>query len=192
MVPEEYREFFVASAGASGALIGLLFVAVSVFPERARQATTRVEFQTRSSAALVVFTSALIVSLAALVPGVSLGWWAIASATVVLTFALATIRPAAADFRRRSANRRWTWLVVGLLVIGGWEAYAGVRLVRTGDTGALQTLTYVVIADLAFGIARAWQLVGLRDTGVLTSLRILAGRDDALPPVDVDRPSATT
>jgi hypothetical protein len=51
--PRGVREFFVASAGATGALIGLLFVAVSVFPEHARQATPPVEFQTRSSAALL-------------------------------------------------------------------------------------------------------------------------------------------
>ena len=77
MIPsEEYREFFVAAAGAAAALIGLLFVAVSVFPERARQAQTQVAFHNRASAALLVFTNALVLSLAALVPGTTLGWWA--------------------------------------------------------------------------------------------------------------------
>lgn len=172
MIPEDYREFFVASAGASGALIGLLFVAVSVFPDRAREATTRVEFQTRSSAALLVFTNALVLSLAALVPGASLGWWAILSAVVVLTFIAATIRLALAGLRRS-----WAWLVFGLLAIAGFETYAGVRLVGAFDSSALQTLCYVVIGDLVFGIARSWQLLGLRDTGVVASLRILTGRD---------------
>ena len=37
MIPEEYRDFFIAAAGTTGALIGLLFVAVSVFPEEGRQ-----------------------------------------------------------------------------------------------------------------------------------------------------------
>jgi hypothetical protein len=78
MLPDEYREFFIASAGAAAALIGLLFVAVSVSPDQARQATTRVQFQSRASAALLVFTNALVISLSALVPGVSLGWWATA------------------------------------------------------------------------------------------------------------------
>jgi hypothetical protein len=190
MIPEEYREFFVASAGATGALIGLLFVAVSVFPEHAREATPPVEFQTRSAAALLVFTNALVISLAALVPGVSLGWWAIASGTVVLAFAVATGRSAVAEIRRRSNHRGWVWLVLGLLVIAGWELYAGIRLVVAFDSGAVQALSYIVIADLAFGIARAWQLVGLRDTGLLTSLRILVGRRDAPAQIDGDRPSA--
>jgi hypothetical protein len=74
VIPQEYHEFFVATAGATGALIGLLFVAVSVSPEQARQAQTRVTFHNRASAALLVFTNALVLSLAALVPGTTLGW----------------------------------------------------------------------------------------------------------------------
>lgn len=189
MIPDEYREFFIASAGATGALIGLLFVAVSVFPEQARAATTGVQFQVRSSAALLVFTNALVVSLFALIPGVSLGWLAIVSGAVVLTFAIAAARSAIAERRHKQVNPGWAWLIVGLLTIAGWEIYAGIRLVYAFDLSAVQTLCYVVVGDLTFGIARAWQLVGLRDTGLVASLRVLAGRDLDVAGVD-SRPAA--
>jgi hypothetical protein len=178
VIPEEFREFFVASAGATGALVGLLFVAVSVLPELAQQAGTRVEFRSRSSAALLVFTNALVVSLAALVPGVSLGWWVIASGVVVLAFAAATLRSALGASRRRPIRHGgWLWLLVGLGTIGGVEIWTGVRLHGGIDPDALKWLCYVVIADLGFGIARAWQLLGLRDSGLTASLRILFGRE---------------
>ena len=183
MIPEEYREFFVAAAGTTGALIGLLFVAVSVFPEEGRQDTTRAQFHARSSAALLVFTNAVIISMAALVPDVSLGWWAIASGIGVLVFAAATARSIVGDARRPSGRGRRLRRVSGLpglLVIGGFEVYAGIRLVAAVhvlDLGAIATLMYVVIGDLAYGIARAWQLLGVRDSGLFTSLRLLAGHD---------------
>ena len=180
MMPEEYREFFVAATGAAGALIGLLFVAVSVFPEHARRATTRVQFHSRASAALLVFTNALVISLAALVPGVSLGWWAVIAGGAVIVFALGTARSVAEAARRREARGDAIWLVVGLLVIGGFEVYAGTRLVTGLDLDAVQTLNYVVIGDLAYGISRAWQLVGLRNTGLWSSLLLIAGRDRTL------------
>ena len=180
MMPEEYREFFVAATGAAGALIGLLFVAVSVFPEHARRATTRVQFHSRASAALLVFTNALVISLAALVPGVSLGWWAVIAGGAVIVFALGTARSVAEAARRREARGDAIWLVLGLLVIGGFEVYAGTRLVTGLDLDAVQTLNYVVIGDLAYGISRAWQLVGLRNTGLWSSLLLIAGRDRGL------------
>ncbi len=34
MVPEVFHDYFVASTGAGAALVGLLFVAVSIAPER--------------------------------------------------------------------------------------------------------------------------------------------------------------
>ena len=179
MITDAYRDFFIAVAGSTGALIGLLFVAVTVAPERGLQADTRLEFRSRASAALLMFSSALFLSLAALVPGVTIGWWAIALAFIVVAFAAATARLiAGAD---RGWHGRSLGLVVALIVIAVLEAYAGINQVRDSHgTNGLANLQYVVIAELAVGIARAWQLVGLRDTGLVASLRTLARGDDPL------------
>lgn len=188
MIPGENREFFIASAGAAGALIGLLFVAVSVFPERARQDTTRMEFNNRASAALLVFTNALLISLAALIPGISLGWWAVAAGVTVLLFAAGTARTIAGQAHRPRGWAHSLWLILGLVIIGGWETYAGRRLIIGMDLGAVRALSYVIIGDFAYGIARAWQLVGLRDSGLWTSVQSIAGRDSAAKRTDPETP----
>jgi hypothetical protein len=183
VIPPDYREFFVATAGATGALIGLLFVALSLFPERLRHSDTRVESQVRASAALLLFSSSLVLSLAALVPDVSLGWWATIIGVIVLAFAAATARSMAAAVRHRRAGWRAFGVVVALLAISGFELYAGVELIGDrADRSAIQTLDYVVIASLSVGIARAWQLVGMRDTGLISSLRVMARGDDPPDP----------
>jgi hypothetical protein len=87
MIPEEYRAFFTAAAGAGGALIGLLFVAITVSPEGAQHVDTRTEFRIRASTALLVFSNALALSLAALVPRISLGWWCLVTSLGLLAFA---------------------------------------------------------------------------------------------------------
>lgn len=178
MISEGFRDFFVASAGATGALVGLLFVAVSVLPESGAHSRAQTEFRSRSSAALLVFSNALVLSLAALVPQTHLRWWLIIAGAIVLVFAAATARAAVSEARHRRSWRVGSpWLVLALLAIGGIEVFAGLRI-EGGDPGVVQLVCYVLIADLAFGIARAWQLLGLRDSGVVESLRILFGAAD--------------
>jgi hypothetical protein len=187
-IPEDYREFFVAAAGASGALIGLLFVAVSVFPERARRAATRVEYHTRASTALVVFTNALVLSLTALVPNVDLGWWTLVMGIIVFAFAAATARLIVTAALRRREHWSSLVLVAGLLVIAVTEFVTGIRLIIDDtDLYAIHVLDYLVIVDVLVGIARAWQLVNMRDTGLLASLRVLAHGDDLAGEADDER-----
>ena len=59
MVPDGFNDFFLAEAGAAAALIGLLFVAISVAKERI---TSSIVEQARAASALTCFMVPLALS----------------------------------------------------------------------------------------------------------------------------------
>lgn len=66
-----------------------------------------------------------------------------------------------------------------LLVICGTELVAGVvLLVNSASSTSVQVVGYAVVTSLLVGIGRAWEFIGERDTGLMASLGILAGRAD--------------
>ncbi len=62
----------------------------------------------------------------------------------------------------------------------GFELGGGIELIaRPASPGGAQTVSYVLTGLLLVGIARAWELVSDRDTGILSSIFVLAGRGAA-------------
>lgn len=122
--PEEWKDLFVAMAGASAALAGLLFVAVSINVDRIIHFKGLPE---RGVETLALLLTALVVSIAGLMPGQShvafgVELLAIAIALLAILFAMPVTHELPEDAQRPPAWRLSRWLVrltgPGLLLIG--------------------------------------------------------------------------
>jgi len=163
VVPESIHEFFVASGGAAGALIGLLFVALSVASERIAKAPAGVQqlHRIRAAAALTAFINALAVSLFALIPGHKIGPTAMAVGASGLVFVVASllslIRLRQAQWRTARDSVFLAGLAVVFVVqlIEGWDVSD-----QAGNFGAVETIAVLVVICFLIGISRSWELIG--------------------------------
>lgn len=177
-----YRDLFAAIAGCAGALTGLLFVAVSVSPSRGKATSSHVIRQVRAAAALLAFTNALAVSLFGLVPGTNVGYPALALGVIGLMFTAAGMRSifSSRSMLRRNL-RRQVGLIALLLAIFGTELVNGaIVLSDPANRNSVQAISYAIVASLIVGGARAWELVGDRDTGIVASIAVLTGHERPL------------
>jgi hypothetical protein len=159
----------------AGALIGLLFVAISVAANRlAREEAEAQVHRVRAAAALTAFTNALAVSLFALVPGQKIGPAALAVSIGGLVFVLAALL-----FLIRMRQIRWGTVrdglfLVGLVVLFVVQLIQGVRVInQPGDAGAVNTIAILVICCFLIGIARSWELIGGPSIGFTREVRAL-------------------
>jgi hypothetical protein len=186
VVAGDERDLFLAVAGAAAALTGLLFVAMSVTPRPANGRPRGVIHQVRSAAALLAFTNALGVSLFGLVPGNNAGYPAAAFGIVGVLFTGASVRSILADAAARPRFRAQLTLILGLLAVFISEIVYGFELLANRHNhSAVDTIANVLVASTLIGVARAWEFVGDRDTGIFASLTVLAtGREHPLTIAD--------
>jgi hypothetical protein len=179
LLTESYRELFTAVATCAAGLTGLLFVAISVGPREDIPNRPALIQQIRAASALLAFTNALAVSLFGLVSVNSAGYSAISAGVIGLLFIAASVRSivTSLDVSAEQALRQVGLIVLLFLSFGG-EVACGIGL-TSNETAVFgpNYLSYVLIVLLLVGIARAWELVGNRDTGVWASIVVLTGLD---------------
>ena len=161
MADEMFHDFFAASAAVVGALIGLLFVAISVSGDRLAESGGAQPHRIRASAALTVFTNALTVSLFALIPGIHLGWPALITATLGEVFVGASLVSLYRVRREQPRAFRESLFLLCFAVVFAVQLLYGIKL--TGDeenVGDVRALAILVIVCSLGGIARSWELIG--------------------------------
>jgi hypothetical protein len=177
VVTGDTREFLAATAGAAGALTGLLFVALSVAPRQRNASLPAVILQVRAAAAMLAFSNALAVSLFTLVPGTGAGYPATVLGVIGVLFTAAAIRSIVSSHATTRDQVQQVGLIALLVLIFGTELVAGIAAIATpGSALAVEVIGYTLVSSLLVGIGRAWELVSERNTGVLSSLAVLAGR----------------
>jgi len=164
-----YADFFEGSATVAGALVGLLFVALSLSPERLRD-NRSIEHQSIAATAFTALVNALFVSLVALQPGSGLDYALVIFGVLGLssTFGLA-FRLRRSRHQAHLSNR---WPIFIGIIMCTYAAQLASGLIHDSAAGYNDRAATFVYVLFGVGIARAWQLLGLKGGGILDQLGV--------------------
>jgi len=193
VVPVSFHDFFSGCATIAGALIGLLFVAISVSPEKLTGATARTDHQVRAGAAFSALVNTMVIALVALLPGASLGeaGLILAAAGLATTVGLVIVL-----YREHGKVKRGdATMFLIMFVLYGLQLANAIKLeAAPHDVGRVSDQGVLAIAFFLFGIARAWQLVGAREFSLVSTVTTMIHRPggEGLHLADGDQPGRAT
>lgn len=152
--PSQWSDLFVAAAGASAALAGLLFVAISINLERIIDEKGLAE---RGLEAVLTLVSVLVVSIVCLIPGQSQGVLGAELFVVAAALAFAILKPIRAQPAHAPRNYilgRWALRLMGTVPL-----LIGAISVMIGDGGGLYWVVAGIVFAILAGTSNAWVLL---------------------------------
>jgi len=175
VVPLSFHDFFVGCATVAGALIGLLFVAVSVSPEKLTGDKARTDHQVRAAAAFSALVNTLVIALVALLPGARLGEAGLILAAAGLATTAILIIVLYREHGRVPRGDGSMFII--LLVLYGLQLANAIKLeAAPHDVSRVNDQGLLAIGFFLFGIARAWQLVGAREFTLASAVAAMIHR----------------
>jgi len=194
MITGAYSELYSVVAETAATLTGLLFVAISLAPRHHPDSREGIVQQVRAAAAFLAFVNALAVSLYGLIPGNNIAYFATVFGVIGVFFTAAGVRSLVGDRSEARSLRGQLGLLTLLLLTFGFELETGITLFVDPHSIALfDRMSDILMASILIGVARSWELVGHRQTGLLSSIAVLRGRDPKtghLPADPHDEPAA--
>jgi hypothetical protein len=163
-----YTNFFVGSTTVAGALAGLLFVALSVAPERLMGAKASTEQQAIAATAFTALVDALWISLVGLRPGNALPSANLVLGLLGLTSTLGLAIRLWRTRAQQTLSRRWPYLLLFIMAVYAGQTVAAI--IARSAASAQSASGTLVLVFFAVGIARSWELLGLRGGGLLDLL----------------------
>jgi hypothetical protein len=155
---KEWADFLVATAGAAGALAGLVFVALSINLNRILSLPG---VAGRAGETVILLAGALIVALLALIPGQSSAWLGVTLLAVGLPAWSVPTAIQIQTFRKRQyytvhmAVFRFLLYQTATLPL----LLSGLSLQRGRPTGGMQWLAGFVVLSLIVALFNAWVLL---------------------------------
>jgi hypothetical protein len=181
MVPPQFTNFFLASSGAAAALVGLLFVAISVAPEHIVQANAPIERQAMAASSFTALLNAFFISLGALIP-LNIG-----TLTLIMSV-LGIINSSVLAWNLLKKRGRWqnvvrrVYLILVSFIIYGYELYYAILIIlEPNNVGNIYMLAGLLLGVYGIGLTRAWQLLGARRYGLGGWLSPLRELDETIP-----------
>jgi hypothetical protein len=153
VVPRSYLEYMITSAGAAGAMIGLLFVAVSLRTELVFGKNASKRARTLAGGSFTGLVNAFSLSLLAIVPQTNIG------VPMIILGLICFYNTLKLHIETSGSTPQWRVLLfsaVNYLV----EAAGGVALLlRPHTEWIVNALCYVIFASFIISLNRAWLLI---------------------------------
>jgi hypothetical protein len=152
MVPSVYDAYLAATATAAAALIGLLFVAVSVRDDTIFGPNAMPGGEALAITAFTGLVNSFVVSMFGLIPKINIGEPAVIMAVISI---VAIVRLQ----RRLHTGRNLIVLAITLLAYAAQLGLGVLLLVDSHDSNQLINLSIIIFVTLIVSLQRAWSLL---------------------------------